>query len=304
MSPLNSNYDINEIASIINDASRSIILSFNAAPNWADLKSLAQTCIRNLNLSVRHKYYVNAPEVVNDGTVIKIDFHFAGREKEIIVCFKKDQNNNTTAMIEGPGIVVSSDLEEPVLKGLIHSDCVSGNSILYLDWFTKVESHSIGPVQYRDFLWDVDTKQYDRDAVNRFLNFYNQLEDAETDHLRVYDIYITNISDKQSSEYSYLKAFLADTQNHYTHLVIGSSWIQRKKSYSLVAAAIDNLYLLGKEIGIPVIFCKDYQQQRRETVNPQLGIDAIERYYANDSDQQIKAATIRQFCVDYGIVDQ
>ena len=97
---------------------------------------------------------------------------------------------------------------------------------------------------------------------------------------------------------------MADTQNHYTHLVIGSSWIQRKKSYSLVAAAIDNLYLLGKEIGIPVIFCKDYQQQRRETVNPQLGIDAIERYYANDSDQQIKAATIRQFCVDYGIVDQ
>lgn len=304
MSPLNRNYDINEIASIVNDASRSIILSFNAAPSWADLKSLAQTCMRNLNLSVRHKYYVNAPEVVNDGTVIKIDFHFAGREKEIIVCFKKDQNNNTTAKIEGPGIVVSSDLEEPVLKGLIHSDCVSGNSILYLDWFTMGESLSIDPVQYKDFLWDVDTKRYDRDAVNRFLNFYYQLEDVETDHLRVYDIYLTNISDNQSSEYSYLKVLLADTQNHYTHLVIGSSWVLRKESFVKTAAAFDNLFLLGKEIGIPVISCKDYLQQRRETVNTQLGIDAIERYYANDTDQNIKTATIRQFCVDYGIADK
>ena len=122
--------------------------------------------------------------------------------------------------------------------------------------------------------------------------------------MKVIDINLLNLSNLVSVERSYLNSLLCDCvkEKKYSIIVWGDSWFRRKKSYSQCTGALDSLYDIGSQIGVPVVSIKEFFEKSRTVINTEMAMNAINDYYAFCNDEKGRELAILQFREDYGIV--
>ena len=300
------NYDINAIVRLLNQISKEIINILNESPSQSSLKYIIQTCLSNGNLSVRDKYYVYSPETESDKTTVKVEFYFAGRNTPISICFETDLVGCTRAKIDGIPIVITEQMDL-CIDGIIYSNCINYNSILYIDSISN-ESINNDVVQWVDPM-EIDEKVLEFSSVvyNTYKNFFNALSLEEQEKIKILDINLLNLANEVSVEYPFLNQLLSDNaercndNEQFTHVVYGLSFMTRKESYSQCVAVLDTLIRLSEKYNIPILSFKDYLNEPKSTICIEKVIDTIDDYYTFSSNTKEKELTLSQFRLDYGI---
>lgn len=305
----NPNYDINAIARLLNQISKEIINILNNSPSQSSLKNLLQFCLSNCNLSIRDKYYVYSPQTELGKTMIKVEFYFAGRNTPISICFETNFTGSTKAKLESPAIIITENFDS-CLDGLIYSNCVAYNSLLYVDGFSDECIHN-DEIHWVDS--SESTTNFPKDnlfAYNSYNIFRDTLSLEELERMKVLDINLLNLANEVSVEFPFLKQLLIDNSKKYfdkskfTHVVYGLSFMTRKETYSQCMKVLETLNKLGRENDIPIMSDKDYLKEPKATICVEKAKTSIENYYAFTQDEKGKALTLSQFYKDYGITDK
>lgn len=300
------NYDINALVRLLNQVSKEIIYIFKDSPSQSSLKYIIQSCLNNSSLSVRDRYYVYSPETDSDKTRIKVEFYFSGRRTPISICFETNLVGCTKAKLVGIPIVITEQMDS-CIDGLIYSNCINYNSILYIDSISN-ESINNDVVQWVDPT-EIDEKvlEFSPIVYNTYKNFYYALSLEEQEKIKILDINLLNLANEVSVEYPFLNQLLGDNAERctdnvkFTHVVYGLSFMTRKDSYSQCAVVFDTLNRLSEKYNIPILSFKDYSNEPKSTICIEKVIDTIDEYYAFSNNTKEKELTLSQFCLDYGI---
>ena len=303
------NYNINLIARFVNSLSRDIIETIKNASPIMNLKNIVSFCIKNAIKSVNDKYYVYNPQNINDEILLRVELYFAGRGNPVTVDFKINSERDVKATITGGAIIVTDNFDFYV-EGLIYSNCIVYNKILYIDlFFPKGLKIDDSPWMNKSnrFLQD----NCDKNANAYFWNLYNELTDKEKDRINVLNLDVCKLADSVSIEFLFLRNVLKQNmegnndREYYTHIILGGNFYKYKDSFSQAVHAIDKIYKLADEYNIKTeLNHKEYLKSKRYSIKKDVAIASINNYYAFINEEREKKATIKHFLKDYELTEK
>lgn len=305
---MTKNYNINQIARFVNLLSKDIIEAIKNASPRMDLKNIVSCCIKNAKKSVNDKYYVYNPQNIDDNILLRIELYFAGRKNPVTVDFNINSEKEVKATIIGGAIIVTDNFDFYV-EGLIYSNCLVYNKILYIDLFFPNGLKS-GDSPWMDNLNRFLQDDCDKNANAYFWNLYNELTEKEKDRINVLNLDVCKLADSASIELPFLRNVLKQNMDenndreYYTHIILGKNYYNYKDSFSQAIRATDEIYNLADEYNIKTRFThKDYLNSKRYFIKKDVAITSINDYYAFTNEECEKQSTIKHFLEDYELTE-